>query len=99
MLGAYADREVTSGTVVKAQRISQSDSGLRVRRAPAPRALPSPTPGCHGLTRSGGPALQKFSAAAAAQLDFFPPLRPAAFFCAWLPPLPPPLLFLLRLEP
>jgi hypothetical protein len=39
------------------------------------------------------------SAAAAAQLDFFPPLRPAAFFCAWLPPLPPPLLFLLRLEP
>src|SRR5207302_1236412 len=33
------------------------------------------------------------------QLDFLPPLRPAAAFWARLPPLPEPLLLRLRLEP
>src|SRR6185437_10797442 len=33
------------------------------------------------------------------ELDFLPPLRPAAAFCALFPPLPLPLLFLLWLEP
>src|SRR4051794_19313515 len=55
----------------------------------------SPLPPSAGAWAGEGAPMPPLSA----QLDFLPPLRPAAFFWAVLPPLPLPELFLLRLLP
>ena len=90
----------------RGRRRQRSQSPGLAERVIAKQQAPKPRP---DVVFARSPARQRLSNALPAYLLapdlldqlllFLPPLRPAACFCARLPPLPPPLLLRLRLEP